>query len=37
MQLEPDTAQKMKFSTKDFFSRCDQFLSFLQTGFGHIY
>ena len=29
------TAQKIKFSIKDFFSKCDQILSFL--GFGHIY
>ena len=27
-------AQKMKFSIKDFFSKCDQIRSF---GFGHIY
>ena len=25
------TAQKMKFSSKDFFSKCDQIRSFLQT------
>ena len=25
------TAQKMKFSIKDFFSKCDQIRSFLQT------
>ena len=30
------TAQKMKFSIKDFFSKCDQIRSFL-CGFGHIY
>ena len=27
----PDTAQKMKFSIKDFFSKCDRFPSFLVT------
>ena len=27
------TAQKMKFSIKDFFSKCDQ----IHCGFGHIY
>ena len=26
----PSTAQKMKFSMKDFFSKCDQIRSFLQ-------
>ena len=29
------TAEKMKFSTKDFFSKCDQ--SAVSCGFGHIY
>ena len=29
------TAQKMKFSIKDFFSKCDQIRRFLQIG--HIY
>ena len=29
------TAQKMKFSSKDFFSKCDQILS--NCRFGHIY
>ena len=29
------TAQKLKFSIKDFFSKCDEILSFLW--FGHIY
>ena len=29
------TAQKMKFSITDFFSKCDQIRCFL--GFGHIY
>ena len=28
--LTENTAQKMKFSIKDFFSKCDQILSFLQ-------
>ena len=28
-QKVSDTAQKMKFSTKDFFSKCDQIRSFL--------
>ena len=27
--IEPFTAQKMKFSIKDFFSKCDQIRSFL--------
>ena len=27
---EPDTAQKIKFSIKDFFSKCNQFRSFLR-------
>ena len=34
------TAQKMKFSIKEFFSKCDQIRSFLfsvSCGFGHIY
>ena len=31
-----DIAQKMKFSIKNFFSKCDQIRSFL-FGFGHIY
>ena len=30
-----NTAQKIKFSIKEFFSKCDQSLSFLR--FGHIY
>ena len=30
------TAQKVKFSIKDFFSKCDQIRSFLRI-FGHIY
>ena len=29
------TAQKMEFSIKDFFSKCDQIRTF--RGFGHIY
>ena len=29
-KLHPITAQKMKFSSKDFFSKCDQIRSFLQ-------
>ena len=29
-ELIPLTAQKMKFSIKDFFSKCDQFRSFLR-------
>ena len=28
--LQQASAQKMKFSIKDFFSKCDQILSFLQ-------
>ena len=32
--LSYNTAQKMKFSIKDFFSKCDQICS---CGFGHIY
>ena len=31
-QWQSFTAQKMKFSIKDFFSKCDQI-----RGFGHIY
>ena len=31
-----DTAQKMKFSIKDFFSKCDSKLA-VSCGFGHIY
>ena len=30
MKFRPNTAQKMKFSIKDFFSKCDQICSFLQ-------
>ena len=30
-QIASDTAQKMKFSIKDFFSKCDQIRSFLRT------
>ena len=29
MQIKKNTAQKMKFSIKDFFSECDQIRSFL--------
>ena len=32
--LEDDTVQKLKFSIKDFFSKCDQIQSFV--GFGSI-
>ena len=28
IQVSDDTAQKMKFSIKDFFSKCDQIRSF---------
>ena len=30
VKFRPNTAQKMKFSIKDFFSKCDQICSFLQ-------
>ena len=30
MSLSMDTAQKMKFSIKDFFSKCDQIRCFLR-------
>ena len=34
-KLNKSTAQKMKFSIKDFFSKCDQIAG--NCGFGHIY
>ena len=38
MQCETyHSAQKMKFSTKDFFSKCDQIHSAVPCGFGQIY
>ena len=30
IQVCPDTAQKIKFSIKDFFTKCDQIRSFLR-------